>query len=70
MGALVAAVYAQSPSAARAVDRFRSYLASAEFKKTKIDFLRSPNREEIPRWEGMFQRVPVSSARGFFTPNP
>jgi NTE family protein len=66
MGALVAAVYAQDPSAARAVDRFRNYLVSAEFKKTHVDFLRSPDPEEIPRWEGMFQRFASFIRKGIF----
>jgi len=66
MGALVAAVYAQDPSAARAVDRFRSYLASVEFRKTNLDFFHSPNREEIPGWEGMFQRFASFIRKGLF----
>ena len=66
MGALIAAVYAQSPSAARAVERFRAYLASTEFKKTNVDFLHSPTREEAPRWEGMFQRFSSFIRKGIF----
>ncbi len=66
MGALVAAVYAQNPSAAIAADRFRGYLESAEFKKTNLEFLHSPNREEIPRWEGMFQRFASFIRKGIF----
>ena len=66
MGALVAAVYAQDPSAARAVDRFRAYLASAELKKTNPDFLHSHNRDEIPRLEGMFQRFASFIRKGIF----
>ena len=66
MGALVAAVYAQNPSAARAVDRFREYLASTEFKKTNPEFLHSPNREDLPRWEGIFQRFASFIRKGIF----
>jgi len=66
MGALIAAVYAQSPSAARAVERFRAYLASTEFNKTNVDFLHSPTREEVPRWEGMFQRFASFIRKGIF----
>jgi len=56
MGALVAAVYAQNPSSAAAIDRFRIFLESSEFKNTNPEFLRSHNHEEIPLWEGIFQR--------------
>lgn len=66
MGALVAAVYAQKPSAAGAMDRFRKYLDSPEFKKTNVTFLHSPNREESPRWEGMFQRFASFIRKGIF----
>jgi len=56
MGALVAAVYAQNPSSAAAIDRFRNFLESSEFKNTNPEFLRSHNHEEIPLWGGIFQR--------------
>jgi NTE family protein len=56
MGALVAAVYAQNPSSTTAIDRFRNFLESPEFKNTNPEFLRSHNHEEIPLWEGIFQR--------------
>jgi NTE family protein len=66
MGALVAAVYAQNPSAAAAVARFRAYLDSPEFKKTNLDFLHAPGREDLPRWEGMFQRFACFIRKGIF----
>jgi len=66
IGALVAAVYAQNPSAERAVSRFRDYLASAEFKKTNPEFLRSPTAEDLPRWEGIFQRFATFIRKGIF----
>jgi NTE family protein len=66
MGALVAAVYAQDPSAERAADRFRAYLASDEFKKTNPEFLRTTNREDLPRWDGMFQRFASFIRKGIF----
>jgi NTE family protein len=66
MGALVAAVYAQDPSGERAADRFRGYLASGEFKKTNLDFLHVRNHEDLPRWEGMFQRFASFIRKGIF----
>jgi NTE family protein len=56
MGALVAAVYAQNPNSTAAIDRFQNFLNSSEFKKTNPEFLRSHNHEEMPLWEGIFQR--------------
>jgi len=66
MGALAAAVYAQKPSAASAIDRFRKYLDSPEFKRTNVPFLHPSNREESPRWEGMFQRFASFIRKGIF----
>jgi NTE family protein len=57
MGALVAAVYAQNPTSSAAINRFRNFLESPEFKKTNPEFLRSHNHEETPLWEGVFQRL-------------
>lgn len=66
MGALVAAVYAQNPDSSAAIDRFRNFLESSEFKKTNPEFLRSHNHEEIPLWEGVFQRFTSFIRRSIF----
>jgi NTE family protein len=66
MGALVAGVYALSPSCDSAVERFRRYLGSEEFKKTNLEFLHFHNREEVPRYEGIFQRFASFIKKGIF----
>lgn len=66
MGALVAGVYAFFPQGQRAVDRFRRYLASPEFKKTDLDFLRAPGAEELAKYEGIFHRFTTFIKKGIF----
>ncbi len=66
MGALVGGVYAQNPHIDAAIDRFRKYLQSPEFKETNPEFLRTHNHEQIPRWEGIFQRFTNLIRKGIF----
>jgi NTE family protein len=66
MGALVASVYALLPECDSVVERFRRYLESKEFKKTNLEFLHFQNREEGPRYEGIFQRFASFIKKGIF----
>jgi NTE family protein len=66
MGALVASVYALLPKCGSVVERFRRYLESKEFKKTNLEFLHLQNREEGPRYEGIFQRFASFIKKGIF----
>ncbi len=66
MGALVASVYALSPKCDSVVERFQRYLESKEFKKTNPEFLHFHNREEAPRYEGIFQRFASFIKKGIF----
>jgi NTE family protein len=66
MGALVASLYALSPKCDSVVERFQRYLESKEFKKTNPEFLHFHNREEAPRYEGIFQRFASFIKKGIF----
>ena len=66
MGALVASLYALSPKCDFVVERFQCYLESKEFKKTNPEFLHFHNREEAPRYEGIFQRFASFIKKGIF----
>lgn len=66
MGALVGGVYAQNPNIEATIDRFRKYLQSPEFNETNPEFLRTHNHEQIPRWEGIFQRFANLVRKGLF----
>lgn len=64
MGALVAAVYGLSPKCDLVVERFRQYLNSKEFHKTKLEFLH--DRDEFSHLEGIFQRFTDFIRKGMF----
>ncbi|MBI5966480.1 MAG: patatin-like phospholipase family protein [Deltaproteobacteria bacterium] len=66
MGALVGSVYARWPKGEFVVGRFRRYLESKEFKKTYPEFLHVPNHEELPTFEGIFQRFASFIKKGIF----
>jgi len=66
MGALVASLYALSPKCDSVIERFQRYLESKEFKKTNPEFLHFHNREEAPRYEGIFQRFASFIKKGIF----
>ena len=66
MGALVAAVYAQTPRCDFVTERFRRYLESKEFQKTSLEFLHTHNQDSKPSFAGIFQRFATFIKRGVF----
>ena len=66
MGALVASVYALSPRCDFVIERFRRYLESKEFKRSNPEFLHFHDHEEMPLYEGIFQRFASFIKRGIF----
>jgi len=66
MGALVAARYALTPRCDFVVEHFRRYLQSTEFKKTNPEFLHVHDYEDVPKFEGIFQRFASFIKKGIF----
>ena len=66
IGALVAGVYVLSPQSDYAIERFRRYLESQEFKKTDLEFLHAHDFEESARNEGIFRRFASFIKKGIF----
>jgi len=66
MGAMVAAVYAQSGRCDLVTDRFRRYLESKEFQKASLEFLHNHNQDSKPSFAGIFQRFAAFIKRGVF----
>ena len=67
MGALVAAVYAQNPSAAEAVRPLPELSGQRRIQKNQLRFSPVPQpRRDSPRWEGIFQRFASFIRKGIF----
>ncbi len=66
MGALVASVYALSPRCDFVIERFRRYFASEEFKRSNPEFLHFHGHEELPLYQGIFQRFSSYIKKGIF----
>jgi NTE family protein len=66
MGALVASVFALSPSCDMVIERFRRYLESKEFQKTNPEFLHEHEYDLKPTLEGIFHRFATFIKKGFF----
>ncbi len=66
MGALVAAVYAQTPRCEYVIEQFRRYLESKEFQKASLEFLHDHNQDSKPSFAGIFQRFATFIRRGVF----
>ena len=66
MGALVGAVYAQTPRCDFVTERFRRYLESKEFQNASLEFLHNHNQNSKPSFGGIFQRFATFIKRGVF----
>ena len=66
MGALVASVYGLSPQCNFMIEQFRRYLESEEFKMSNPEFLHFHGHEELPLYQGIFQRFASFIKKGIF----
>jgi NTE family protein len=66
MGALVASVYGLSPQCNFMIEQFRRYLESEEFKRSNPEFLHFHGHEELPLYQGIFQRFASFIKKGIF----